>query len=153
MDKIITRAEAKDQGLRHYFTGVECKRGHVAKRLTSTKMCVECGKIHRKRWYDADPARAIRVQRNSDLKRFYGVTPEQFEAMREAQNNQCPLCLETFTATPHVDHCHKTGKVRGLLCSNCNTALGLLQDSPENILRAISYLEEAKRSAAGVHLA
>lgn len=64
--------------------------------------------------------------------------------MLHNQGNKCKIC-ETheseFDKRLAVDHCHKTGKVRGLLCSSCNTSLGKFKDDPEILRRAINYLE------------
>lgn len=70
----------------------------------------------------------------------YGITVSQYEQMLENQNNSCAICLKSFGQV-YVDHCHATGKVRGLLCLKCNTGIGLLEDSVENLKNAISYLE------------
>jgi hypothetical protein len=70
----------------------------------------------------------------------YGITLEEFEEFLSKQNNACSICEEAFIKTPHIDHDHKTKKVRGLLCSNCNTMLGLAKDSPQILERAIRYL-------------
>lgn len=61
------------------------------------------------------------------------------------QNNRCKLCDLEFDfsskkTAPHVDHCHETGKIRGLLCNDCNIALGKFNDSVEKLQRAIYYL-------------
>jgi len=71
----------------------------------------------------------------------YGVTPEQYQAMLDGQDNRCAICLEEFAKRPHVDHDHATGKVRGLLCPNCNSMLGRVRDSPETLQRAVEYLK------------
>lgn len=80
--------------------------------------------------------KAKRVEQR--LKRKYGITCEQREAIVAKQNGVCPICLGVPT---DVDHNHATGAVRGVLCSNCNKALGLLYDNPDSLLRAISYLK------------
>lgn len=80
----------------------------------------------------------------SDLKRNYGITPEDYNEMFEAQEGCCAICSTHQVSMKHklhVDHCHKTGKVRGLLCKNCNLALGNFQDSTKLLLKAIQYLE------------
>ncbi|MFD5547092.1 endonuclease VII domain-containing protein [Streptomyces goshikiensis] len=73
------------------------------------------------------------------LKRAYGITEAVRDEMIASQNGTCCIC-ETAPAV-HVDHCHETGRVRGVLCFNCNTAIGLLGEDPGTIQRAISYLE------------
>ena len=79
----------------------------------------------------------------STIKKRYGITPEKYDAMYAAQEGRCQICQKhqtEFTKRLAVDHCHTTGKVRGLLCSNCNTALGKFNDDIELFSRAISYL-------------
>jgi hypothetical protein len=78
------------------------------------------------------------------LMRNYGLTLEDIEVMMENQGRRCRICtilLDEDSRGPQVDHCHDTGRVRGILCFKCNTALGFLQDSVENLKRAIEYLE------------
>ena len=95
--------------------------------------------------------RAFNSTRSYDYKINYGITIEQYESMLMQQNNVCAICLRAETATNRgkvkrlaVDHCHTTGKVRGLLCHNCNTTLGKYEDKPELIKRFIEYLEDKK---------
>ena len=90
---------------------------------------------------------------NSHLKRKYGITYEDYLSMYELQNKSCKICGKSELRRNYqekreqllplfVDHCHKTGKVRGLLCSKCNTGIGMFEDSIENLTSAISYLKE-----------
>lgn len=81
--------------------------------------------------------------RKYSLKRSYGLTEDQVATMRRNQSDRCALCDEVFSKTPHVDHCHMTGRVRGLLCHRCNTALGNFKDDPARLRAAIEYLEAA----------
>lgn len=67
----------------------------------------------------------------------YGLTKEEYDHLLHIQGGLCAICLQESKTKLHVDHCHNTGKVRGLLCGNCNRALGLFKD---NVL----YLENAK---------
>jgi hypothetical protein len=69
----------------------------------------------------------------------YGLTPESYRQMVEAQHGRCAICGDKGRL--FVDHDHETGSVRGLLCSNCNTALGMFEDDLARIERAIKYLE------------
>ena len=84
------------------------------------------------------------------LKRTYGITLSDYKDLLEAQDHKCSICGgEGFLMSDKhkvklvVDHCHSTGAVRGLLCHNCNRALGLLQDSRLFLQNAIYYLEGA----------
>ncbi|MGW7024259.1 endonuclease VII domain-containing protein [Streptomyces decoyicus] len=75
----------------------------------------------------------------SHRKRHYGLSAAERGVMIKAQFGICPICLEP--GPRHVDHDHDTGKVRGVLCFNCNSALGKLRDDPDAMRRAIAYLE------------
>lgn len=77
-------------------------------------------------------------------RKAYGLEPREFEAMLEAQEGRCALCGRLFRQTPHVDHNHKSGRLRGLLCSRCNIGLGWVEASLRRdrrwMGRAVSYL-------------
>jgi hypothetical protein len=90
----------------------------------------------------SDPNYSKRVH----LKKHYRLTLEQYEQMLSEQGYVCKICGKPETSKPHglsVDHCHSTGKVRGLLCGNCNTLLGHAKDSTEVLLKCVNYLENA----------
>lgn len=75
------------------------------------------------------------------------VTKLDYEIMMAYQNNNCAICGSDstyFGIAMAVDHCHTTGKIRGLLCTNCNIGLGNFKDSPELLSKAIWYLTEYK---------
>lgn len=75
--------------------------------------------------------------------RKYGLTRVERDRMHQAQNGLCAICAGPPNGRGtrlHVDHCHDTDKVRGLLCSNCNTGLGLFGDDPARLLAATAYL-------------
>lgn len=78
---------------------------------------------------------------------LYGITREQYDAMVEAQEGKCAICRRSEWGgrhnKPHVDHCHETGRVRGLLCDGCNNGLGRFGDDPERLERAAAYLRQA----------
>jgi hypothetical protein len=92
-------------------------------------------------------ARTAEQQKRSNLKK-YGITLEDYEALHNAQAGVCAICgRPETTRNPKcgmkslaVDHCHTTGKVRGLLCHNCNRGIGHLQESPEVMAAAVKYL-------------
>ena len=77
------------------------------------------------------------------LKRSYDLTKETYQTIYEEQEGKCALCRR-LPKKICVDHCHKTGKVRGLLCSECNVGLGKLGDNIEALQRAIEYLKKAQ---------
>lgn len=85
-----------------------------------------------------------RTYKSSVLKRTYGITLEQYEAMHIAQAGVCAICKTSTTGAENrklfVDHCHRTGKVRGLLCGKCNSTLGFMKDNPEWLDKAKAYL-------------
>lgn len=84
-----------------------------------------------------------RYNRAAKLRRMYGLTIAQYDALLEHQGGCCAICK---TDTPkgkgrfNVDHCHETGEVRGLLCVNCNNGLGRFFDNPSLLAAAIQYL-------------
>lgn len=78
--------------------------------------------------------------------RKYGLTEESYAALVDASGLFCPLC-RTEPARA-IDHCHRTGRVRGLICDRCNVALGLFRDNPETLRRAIKYLKAAASGGA-----
>ncbi|WP_368397023.1 endonuclease VII domain-containing protein [Streptomyces sclerotialus] len=77
--------------------------------------------------------------RASHLKRQYGMTEVERDALRAETKGLCPICLAAPAV--HVDHDHETGKVRGVLCFSCNAALGQFKDRPDVLRRAAEYLE------------
>lgn len=88
--------------------------------------------------------------KHSDLRKKFGISFEEYQNMMTEQNEVCKLCAKPESRVDHrtkkvtslaVDHCHTSGKVRGLLCSSCNTALGLLKEDVELLLKAIDYIK------------
>ena len=71
---------------------------------------------------------------------MYGITPEDYDLMYEQQKGNCAVC-GTFKARLFVDHSHEDGKVRGLLCTNCNTGIGMFHDNTDHLKKAIEYLQ------------
>ncbi len=88
-----------------------------------------------RRWREENPGK----EEESRLKKKYGITRDDFDKMVDAQVGLCAVCLRKPLRL-HVDHCHETGRIRGLLCGSCNRAIGLLGDCPESLRRAIDYL-------------
>ena len=93
-------------------------------------------------------SRANPEKRKAQRLRDYKISAEDFESMLEKQGGKCAICgyssQEKLNFFPLIDHCHKTGKVRGILCLNCNHGLGQFKDSKERLARAILYLESSE---------
>ena len=99
------------------------------------------------RWREDNYERSLRSDHNKHLLKNYGITVEDFERMVEVRANRCDICKRTPEEVGDnrrlsVDHCHNTGKIRGLLCRWCNTAIGQLQDSVEVMENAVQYMKE-----------
>jgi hypothetical protein len=100
---------------------------------------------YRRQWKKDNPEKV----RASNLRCKYGITPEQFDELFEAQGRVCAIC-KTGVATKngwHIDHCHETKRVRGLLCHRCNLMLGNARDSVVFLAEAISYLKSPPAGA------
>lgn len=79
-------------------------------------------------------------KRNTDIMSRYGITLEQYKTMLLLQKGLCAIC-KSLMIRPGIDHCHKTKKVRGLLCSNCNLGIGIFKDSVQIMESAIEYIK------------
>lgn len=105
------------------YNNPEYKQAHLAKQ-----------KEYRKATYS--PA----VRREKALMLKYGLSQDDFDAIRMSQFGLCLICQEEPEKL-YVDHCHKTGEVRGLLCRECNSALGMMKENTAAIFRMVDYLE------------
>lgn len=128
-------------------------------------VCRECAKIGRNKYRAKyrelykenkghNSAEALKKKRTSDiiynLKKRNKLSIEKYSEMVRLQNNLCKICKQPETKIDHrtkilcrlcVDHCHVTGKIRGLLCARCNIALGCFDDSLDVVKSAAQYLE------------
>lgn len=90
--------------------------------------------------------RTRQQQRHSDLKRQYGITLREYNDLLKKQKGGCALCGKTSKQQGKalaVDHNHKTNKIRGILCSKCNTGIGMLGDTYAQVAKAAKYLKES----------
>lgn len=109
------------------------------------------GAIRRSRqkiyWAKLSKEERVKRQRRYTLS-VHGVTPQQFDKLLKKQKGLCALCKQEPTGKRtkvlQVDHDHKTGKIRGLLCNECNTALGRLGDDVKGLNRALKYLKKSE---------
>lgn len=113
--------------------------------------CKECANKKFKKYRRDNPEGYKRIKRKQNLKNQYGLTVEDIERMLKNQNYKCAICgKEIFlhgssadkNKIAHVDHNHETGKIRGLLCNDCNIGLGKFMDNTEYLLGAVSYLKK-----------
>lgn len=98
-----------------------------------------------KNWNKNNPGKSKATARNTVLKTKYGITLEDYNIMLFEQDGCCTICNThhtEFTKGLAVDHCHTTGKVRGLLCVQCNLALGNFKDDITLMKKAIKYLKK-----------
>ena len=114
--------------------------------------CKSCRSVLHKNSKRKDPTIYERIEWPAKLKSLYGITREQYDSMLKEQDGRCAICKSkdsysrnyktTKVSKFAVDHCHTTGKVRGLLCTKCNRALGMVSDSIETVLRMAEYLRK-----------
>lgn len=97
-------------------------------------------KERRRAYRMANVSVSARASRKQAL-RGYGLTSESFESLLKEQDDKCAIC-STHLVSPQIDHCHSTGKVRGILCRKCNMGLGLFHDDVGSLQRAIAYLTQ-----------
>lgn len=129
----IARAAAVTGGETTYQTDRPCPKGHAV-RFTASDNCVECNAETLRREAEARKwARRLRL---------YGITQERFHEILRDQGAACPICTDALVELSkiHIDHCHDTGRVRGLLCGRCNQAIGLLREDVNSMQRAIAYV-------------
>lgn len=137
----------------------KCKHGHVAPRKLGR--CVECLRISAKRWRDANPKYSRQWQianktktREHVRKAVYGLTVEDVRVLFLSQNRRCPVCERPGhvgargEGQPHevqlvVEHCHATGRVRGLVCQRCNLLIS--NHTSKMLRRAADFVAAAER--------
>ena len=130
-----------------YFTNEPCKNGHIAERWNYNGMCVECKR-------GADRESNKKANKKYWTKKNYGLSMEQVGILYNVQDNKCAICNDVFgnEYKTQIDHCHTTGKVRGLLCINCNWLLGKSRDNPELLRKAAIYLERSNRDQPSLNI-
>lgn len=107
--------------------------------------CPPCRREISSEWRKNNLEKDRLAHHKNHIKTRYGLDYADFERMVKEQNNCCAICGYQ-EARPeynlHVDHCHKSGKVRALLCGPCNKGLGCFRDNPQTVRAAANYLEE-----------
>ncbi len=131
-----------------------------------TFRCKKCRNIHYNEYYKNNPEKqkeknnsqkenrkiyysseeGIKSSRRSHLKRAFGMSLEEYNDKLEKQCDKCAICESFHIYDKHgvlaVDHCHKTGEIRDLLCFKCNTVLGSVNDNIEILIKMIDYLKK-----------
>jgi hypothetical protein len=112
-----------------------------------TDLCKQCNRTHNLKWRKNFPEKA----KNADIKKNYGITLADKLSMLESQGRVCAAC---GTDTPggrynewHTDHSHSTGKVRGVLCADCNMALGVVRESIPRLEGLVRYMNKHTQAA------
>jgi hypothetical protein len=130
----------KEKTLSEFKKGVGYKGGY-------RPQCMECSRDYNNKMHHKHKhKRPYDYKRDKDLKlkRAYGISYQEYLHMLDAQDNKCAICGTTDTGKRKafaVDHCHTCGEVRGLLCAQCNTAIGSLREDLNIIQRAMDYVK------------
>jgi Recombination endonuclease VII len=140
----------------------DCKGCFKARAAARYRANPEPAKERAKAWARANPERVVerarlyrltgrkaRNDRRSHLKRKFGITPEEYDRMLAEQGGRCAICRRRPTTgiSLHVDHEHRTKRVRGLLCFRCNNALGDFRDRADFLVNALHYLDPPPTAA------
>ena len=110
------------------------------------KECKQCQSNRKSKWYKT--ASGKESSRRTKLKQRFGISVEDYNILLDSQNYSCKICKEKESYLGHrlsVDHCHTTGKIRGLLCKSCNLGLGNFRDRIDLLEEAKNYLTNAYR--------
>lgn len=116
---------------------------HKGRKFNVAGRCRQCQSIYHKKWYENNKTVMKEKFRKSSYFSRYNTTIEYYNQLLKKQNNSCAICHTKKCTTNKrfaIDHNHKTGVIRGLLCSECNTGLGKFKDDPNLLVNAIAYL-------------
>lgn len=102
--------------------------------------CKTCCNLYSREYNRSKRSMLYPGRRALRLKAEYNITENDYNNMLTGQNGLCKICSRESSKKLHIDHCHRTGKVRGLLCSKCNIGLGHFKDDPELLNKAVDYL-------------
>jgi Recombination endonuclease VII len=107
--------------------------------------CKECMTVRNKKSAIKHAVKRRALHRNYNLKKLYNITADRFDEMVQEQEGKCAICSDDITNSgknPCVDHNHKTGNVRSILCQNCNFAIGGFKEDVNILNSAIEYLDK-----------
>lgn len=109
--------------------------------------CKRCTALQAERWRKSNPDKHRQIYRRNNhrhnIRKRFGLTVDQFDALVAKYGDRCAICQqpESRRRRLSLDHCHKTGELRGFICSRDNIVLGLVRDDPALLRRAAEYLE------------
>lgn len=129
----VLALQAHQSGHLNYDSIEPCPNGHY-KKFVTTNNCVECSKLAMQKRSE--------FSKWSRVLKLYGLSKQDVESMMQHQESKCVICSINISNGYHIDHCHLTQKVRGLLCQKCNQAIGLLQESETLFLKASQYIKK-----------
>ena len=148
-----TREHARANGWKLY-RGRPCRTCGGTERYTNDWTCASCRRLNANKWRQRHYERALQLTRdwhaanpgrvkNLKLLKKFGMTIDEYDQRVAEQGGCCAICRQPCRSGRKlaVDHCHKTLRVRGLLCGNCNRALGLYKNDPAIVAAAVAYLE------------
>lgn len=110
------------------------------------KKCPRCHKLLPKTEFTESSHYCRNCRRDYDWQYRYGISPEQYMQIWEAQGGKCKICGKEPKEGEylHIDHDKQTGEIRGLLCGKCNRGLGMFDEETKNLVKAIKYIKENK---------
>jgi len=123
-----------------YSNGTVALRRYNKNKKYLNSLCKDCANLKNKIYNKDNREELIKRQLINHRRRVYGLNEEQYNNMILSQNNMCAICNNPGDKTLHIDHCHTTGKIRGLLCNRCNMGIGSFEDDIILLTSAIEYL-------------
>jgi hypothetical protein len=137
-----SKEELREYGRQYYYRNKELHNKHNREYNQANKEWLD---VYKKKWRLSQSGRVSQyISRQKYKCRKYGITFDQLNQMKIDQKGMCAICSKPFTDSKkvHFDHDHITGKVRQLLCNNCNCGIGYFKDNIEMLLNAVEYLNK-----------
>lgn len=145
------RALARASGAKMYMPDKDCPKGHRSLRYTKYGQCLDCLKIAKVKYRNSEKGKQTEAEYTAKYQkkhrakytaRVYGLSEGDVIWAKWSQNFLCKICetpLGQNSKKNHIDHCHKTKIVRGLLCQRCNQGIGLLNHNFDLLQKAALY--------------
>ena len=157
MTKVCTEC-GQEKPIEDFHRDKHCRDGYCTRcKLCRTAYTAKWRRANRdhvraysRNYYHTDPKRANEMNRKCNVRRKFGLPPEQYDVMLRNQNGCCAICgrhQSVLTRALAVDHDRETGQVRDLLCGSCNTGIGLFIHDPERIERAAAYVRRHRENS------